>query len=280
MTVRSRGDGDRVDPHPRAYAAACSPARTAPTRRRAPGRRPQRRLRRPSPSCPGTGTGRRSGSPSRRSAGPGEGSAKLARPRSSGAGNARAMVTASDRLSAAAGWRWTGAGNRRLMPPLPNPAVTPSTTRFEVGRRTARASPECRQDRDEPATAIATTTIAPVARGVEGRETHGIQPGHGGDDRPADTRIAWPEVCAAMVTASVVAPWRVPRAAPEIEEGVVDADRHPHEDDHGVDGRFCVDEVRDRRRQAHGRGDAGAGEQDRNAGGDERTGTRGRMSTR
>ena len=88
--------------------------------------------------------------------------------------------------------------------------------------------------------------------------------------------MAWPEVAAAISTAS-----RVPCAlgpllplALEVEERVVDADGHPDQHDHAADRGFGRAPGGQRCGDADGGGHAGDGEQHRDAGGDRARRTR------
>ena len=107
--------------------------------------------------------------------------------------------------------------------------------------------------------------------GVEGGRAHDVQTGERGDDGATGDQ----DGVAGRGRRDLDGVEGGPAAGPflalalEVEERVVDADRHPDEHDHAGDGGLGVHEVGQGRGDADGGRDAGGGEEHRDAGGDE-----------
>ena len=121
------------------------------------------------------------------------------------AGTARTPTTATDAASAAAGWRTTGARTRRLIPPAPMRRLSRQSSGTR-GRSTQRPSATSSAGSTviDPTTATATTTIAPSARESKVTTSTRKRPAMDAATARPETRIEWPEVWAAISTASRV----------------------------------------------------------------------------
>ena len=125
------------------------------------------------------------------------------------AGTASATTTVAPSSSAATGWRMTGASTRSAMPRRPAATSRGRVRRHSTGTRgrsTQRPSLASSAGSTviEPSTAMATTRIAPTARLSKVGSSMRNRPAMAAITAPPETRIEWPEVWAAISTASRV----------------------------------------------------------------------------
>ena len=121
------------------------------------------------------------------------------------AGTASSPTTSAEAPRASTGRRTTGARIRRLRPPWPIRALSRHNSGTR-GRSTQRPSLTSSAGSTviEPSTATATTTMAPVARELKVAEPTTYRPASEATTAPPETRMAWPDVAAAISTASRV----------------------------------------------------------------------------
>ena len=115
--------------------------------------------------------------------------------------------------SAATGCRSTGPSTLRLMPPWPIRRFSRHSSGTR-GRSTQRPSlaRSAGSTVIEPSTAIATTRIEPTARLLNVTSVIRNRPAIAAITAPPETRMEWPEVCAAISTASRVL-WPLARSS-------------------------------------------------------------------
>ena len=121
------------------------------------------------------------------------------------AGTASATAAATEPASAMPGRRTTGARMRRLIPPAPIRRLRRHSSGTR-GRSTQRPSLTSSAGSTviEPTTATATTMIAPMASDVKVTKSTRKRPAIEAATAKPETRMEWPEVCAAISTASSV----------------------------------------------------------------------------